>query len=137
MEREPEQEKYQQLSFAGFEHEKQEEVMLENAVVQSLPIWKKQGKSYEWGCSVFCPPDIFNQDRSDNYEVHAKAYAMEAKKKRLRPGDVVTLRGITYTQEIETANGKKTVNHFTVSEVEVIRRARRVSITVYEQKRGK
>jgi ribosomal protein L21 len=136
MERELEQEEYQQLLFAGFEQEKQEEVIVENAVVESEPIWEKHGKSYEWGCSVYCPPDIFNQDRSDYYEVHAKAYALEAKKKRLRPGDVVTLRGVRFTQEIETAKeGRKTVNHFVVSAIDVISRAKRRSITVYEQKR--
>jgi hypothetical protein len=138
MESELEQEEYQQLLFAGLEQEKQEEVTLENAVVQSLPIWKKQDKSYEWGCSIFCPPDIFNQDRSDTYEVHSRTYALEAKKKRLRPGDVVTLKGMPYTQEIETAKeGRKTVKHFVVSAIDVISRAKRMSITVYEQKREK
>jgi hypothetical protein len=137
MERELEQEEYQQLLFAGPEHEKLEEVTLENAVVQSLPTWEKHGKSYEWGCSIYWPPDIFNQERNDSYEVHARTYALEAKKKRLRPGDVVTIKGMPYTQELETAKGKKTINHFTVSVIEVISRAKRMSITIYEQKRRK
>ena len=138
MERESEQEEYQQLLFAGLEQEKREEVIVENAVVESLPIWKKQGNGYEWGCVVYCPPDIFNQERSDTYEVHARTYALEAKKKRLRPGDVIMLKGLPYTQEIETAKaGRKAVKHFVVSAIEVISRAKRRSITVYEQKREK
>jgi hypothetical protein len=138
MESELEQEEYQQLLFAGLEQEKQEEVIIENAVVESLPIWKKHGSSYEWGCVVSCPPDIFNQERNDSYEVLARTYALEAKKKRLRPGDVVTLKGLPYTQEIETAKeGKKIVKHLVVSAIDVISRAKRRSITVYEQKRGK
>ena len=137
MERELEHDEYQQqLLFADLEQGKREEMTLENAVVESLPIWKKHGKSYEWGCVVYCPPDIFNQERNDSYEVHARTYALEAKKKRLRPGDVLTLKGVAYTQEIETAKeGRKTVN--VVSTIEVISRAKRVSITVYEQQREK
>ena len=137
MEREQDHDEYQQLLFAGLEYEKQEEVTLENTVVQSLPIWEKHGKSYEWGCSVYFPPDIFNQDRSDHYEVHTTAYALEAKKKRLRPGDVVTLKGSSYTQDIDLTGGEqKTIKHLNVTDIEVIKWAKRMSVTVFEQKRS-
>jgi len=123
--------------FDGLEAEKPEEETLEYAVVQSLPVWKKEGKTTEWQCRVYCPPDIFNQDRNASYVLHARTYAAEAKKQRLRPGDVATVRGIAYTQEVETLKGKTTVNHVTVSEITVVSRAKRVSLTVYEMKRGK
>jgi len=48
------------------------------------------------------------------------------------------LKGVAYTREIETAKeGRKTVKHFVVSAIDVISRAKRRSITVYEQKREK
>ena len=127
---------YTESLFTGLEAEKPKEETLEYAVVQSLPVWKKEGKTTEWQCRVYCPPDIFNQERNASYLLHARTYGTEAKKKRLRPGDVATIRGVAYTQEVETPKGKTTVNHVTVSEITVVSRAKRVSLTVYETKRG-
>ncbi|SRR6266487_1913613 len=111
---------------------------MEYVVVENLPTYRKNGKGYEWGCVVYCPPDIFNQDRNETYEVHAKTYAGEAKKKRLRPGDIVTIKGSKYIQEIQLNGGEeRVVNHLTVTDIAVIRRAKRESITVYERKREK
>src|SRR2546421_298354 len=129
---------YHQPTLEGLEAPPEEETVLEHVIVESLPTYRKNGKGYEWDCVVYCPPDIFHQDRNDTYEVHAKSYAAEAKKKRLRPGDIVTLKGSAQTQEIQLNGGEtRVINHLKVSDIQVIKRARRESITVYEQKRGK
>jgi len=50
MERRAEQNSYKQLFLAGLETEQGEETVLEHVVVESLQIWKKHGKGYEWNC---------------------------------------------------------------------------------------
>lgn len=136
MERKIEQGGYHQLFFAGLETERGEETVLENVVVESLPTWTKSGNSYIWECAVYCPSDIFHQERDEYVELHARAYAAEAKKKRLRPGDTVTLRGFPYTQAIDLAGEQKSIKHLNVNDIEIIKRAKRMSVTVYEQKRN-
>ena len=138
MSQSPDQDRYIQPSLAGFEEEMREETLLEHVVVETLPTLKQRKKGVEWDCQVYAPPDIFNQERSVFYEVHARSYAREAKKKNLRPGDIVTLTGVQETQEIELADGsKQTINHITVSNIDVLSRAKRTSITVYERRRGR
>src|SRR5450755_1404499 len=111
---------------------------LEHVLVTSQPTYRKNGNGYAWDCVVSCQPDIFNQDRNETYEVHAKTYAPEAKKKRLRPGDIVTMKGARYTQEVQLNGGEeRIINNLTVTEILVIQRAKRENITVYERKRGK
>ena len=133
-----EQEGYFQPSLSGMETDRQEEVTLEYCIIEAVPVYKKQGTGYRWECEVYCPPDIFHQERHDSYHVQTKASAKEANKKRLLPGDVVWLKGTPYTQEIDmVGGGKKTINHISVSSVEVVRRAKRESITVYEKRRYK
>ena len=114
-------------------------MLFENVVVETLPIWKNlQRSGNEWHCRMYAQPDLFNQERSDYFEVHARSYAKEAKKKDLRPGDVVTLTGIQKTQEIKLADGRlETIKHITVSQIDVLSRAKRTSLTVYERKRGR
>ncbi len=129
---------YHQPSLDGLAVMTEPETILDHAMVESLPAYRKQGKGAEWGCAVSCPPDIFHQDRNDSYQVHARTYAPEAKKKRLRPGDIVTLRGSVHTQEIQLSGGEtQVIYHLTVTDIIVMKRARRESISVYERKRGK
>jgi hypothetical protein len=138
MARLPEHDSYYQPQLEGLTTEAKEEMTLEHVMVTSQPTYRKNGNGYAWDCVVSCQPDIFHQDRNETYEVHAKTYAAEAKKKRLRPGDLVTLKGIASTQTIEVVSGeKRSINHLTVSEITVNKRAKRESITVYERKQGK
>ncbi len=138
MTRIPEQSEYNQLFFSELEEEKTEEITLENVVVEALPTVKMKKGMVEWDTLVFCQPDIFHQERNDYYEVHARTYASEAKKKRLRPGDVVTLKGVPSVQEIPLESGEvKSINHLTVTDIQVLSRAERTSVTVYERQKKK
>lgn len=113
-------------------------MLLANCIVAARPLYKKAGHGHEWQCSLYAPPDIFHQDRDELVEAHATNYAETANRKRLRPGDRLTLKETLSRQELSLGNGeKKTVNHLTVSGIVVIEKAVRKSITVYEQKRGR
>jgi|SRR5579859_538688 len=108
---------YNQLSFEDFETETHE-IALFNCVVATEPIYKKEGKSYEWHCTVSAPPDIFSQEHETSYELHAKQYAKEAHRKRLHSGDVIHITGIPWTQTIALQGGGTThIHHFTVATI--------------------
>jgi hypothetical protein len=50
------------------------------------------------------------------------------------PGDEFTLRGTFWTQTIELQGGEtRTINHFTVTNIDVISRAPRKSIVIFER----
>src|SRR5579859_4305102 len=128
----PEREPLEQQSL--WQEEKPETITLEACIVEALPTYRR-GKVPTWDCVVYAPPDIFHQERNETYHVHATTYAQEANKKRLRPGDIVTLTGFPSTQELELQNGETTtIHHLTVSEITVLKQAKRESITVYERK---
>ncbi len=92
---------YSQPSFEGLKFETRQDTMLEWVIVESLPTYRKNGKGYAWECVVSCPPDIFHQGRNETYTIRANTYAPKAHKKRLRPGDMVTIKGMSSTQEIQ------------------------------------
>jgi uncharacterized protein YfaQ (DUF2300 family) len=132
-----EQEFFLQSPLFASQEQPVEEIVLERVVVETQPVWTKRKTGAVWQCQVHAPPDLFHQERDETYQVQARSFANEARKKQLRPGDIVTLRGIPTTQEIETTTGqKRKVYHLLVTMIEVISRAKRVSLTVYERKRG-
>lgn len=133
-----EQDSYSQPALTGLEEDTPAEITLEQVVVETLPIFSQHKGVNTWDCQGFAGPDIFHQERSEHWQLHARTYATEAKKQRLRPGDIVTLSGIPSMQEIKTAGGKtQCIHHLNVTHMEVLSRCRRVSLTVYESKRGR
>ena len=59
-----------------------------------------------------------------------------AKDARLRPGDRALMRGTLQQQTVALENGATTtVNHFSVTFIEVVSRSKRVSITAYEKEK--
>jgi hypothetical protein len=71
------------------------------------------------------------------FEAHAyHGYADMAKEARHRPGDRAMMRGTVQQQTVELGNNETTtVNHFSVTYIEVISRSRRTSITAYEKEK--
>jgi hypothetical protein len=129
---------YNQLSLEGVEPEKRNEVTIENCVVLTRPTYKKNGKRPEWQCSLYAPPDIFHQERDDLIEAQTTSFAQSANTLRLRPGDRLDISGVLSQHELTLGNGeKKLVHHLVVSDIHILKRAERVSLTVYERKRGK
>lgn len=133
----PECNEYHQLVFEGFSGQPEEEKTLPYGIVEETPTVTKNGRGSEWRCVVRVPSDLWTEEETI-YELRATGFATEAKKKRLRPGDVVCLTGTPSVQEMALAGGEiKRVHQFTVSGMDVIRRAKRTSITVYEQQKPK
>ena len=61
-----------------------------------------------------------------------------AQKQYLRPGDRPLMRGALQQQTIALENGATTtVNHFSVTYIEVLSRSKRTSMTAYEIERTK
>ncbi len=127
-----------QLSFEGLAGREPEPIVVEHCIVTSEPIYVKQKKGAVWKCAVHAPPDLFHQEQDDTYQLHATIYATEAKKKRLRPGDVVTVTGTMSMQRIALQNGTThEIKHLAVSNLLVVSRAPRKTVTVYEVKQHK
>jgi hypothetical protein len=137
-EKRSEDESFVQPELLQFAEAQSPETVLERVVVETMPIFRQQKAGSEWSCQVHAPSDIFHQERNEHYQLRARAYAREAQRQRLRPGDIVTLHGIPSSQEIETTAGeKRRIYHFTVTKIEVLSRSKRISLTVYEKQRGK
>jgi hypothetical protein len=134
----PEQHDYSQLALEGFAGKaKEEEVVLPYGIVEAVPTFTKNGKGSQWRCVVRVPADLWTEEERV-YELRATSYATEARKHRLRPSDAVCLTGIPSVQEIPLADGEvRRIHQFMVSQMEVVKRAKRTSITVYEQQRRK
>jgi hypothetical protein len=134
----PDRNEYNQLSLEGFAGQpKEREVLLPYGIVEETPTFTKNGKGSEWRCVVRVPADLWTEEERV-YELRATSYATEARKHRLRPGDAVCLTGTPSVQEIPLTGGEvRRVHQFTVSNMDVVKRAKRTSITVYEQQKRK
>ena len=129
---------YSQLPLEGWEVPEPAEVTFDNCVIVSRPLYTKSGKTAQWQCGIHAPPDMFHQDRDEFIVAHATANARFAHSLRLMPGDRVNIAGQVSQQELSLGNGeKKVVNHLVVSDIVVVEKAVRKSITVYEQKQGR
>jgi len=130
------QERYQQQTLDNVEAEEPPPVTIDNCVVISRPSMTKHKNTPLWTCNLAAEPDIFHPDRHELIEVRASQYAKHAQKKQIKPGDRVIVTGIAQTQEFALANGeRRTIHHLMLSDMKVIERARRISITVYERER--
>ena len=126
---------YQQPTLEGMEIEQSPEIELGNCIVTTAATYKKRKRGNEWHCSILVEPDLLYPDQEGEFEAHAyHEYADMAKDARLRPGDRALMRGTVQQQIVELGNNEtKTVNHFSVTYIEVIARSKRTSITAYEK----
>jgi hypothetical protein len=129
---------FQQLAFEGLAELEPEPIVVEHCIVIQAPTYHKNKQGTLWECVVYAPPDLFHQEQNDTYQLHATTYANEAKKKRLKPGDVVTVTGILSTQHIALQNGTtQEIKHLAVSDVLIVSRAPRKTVTIYEAQQNK
>jgi len=129
---------YSQLPLEGLEAPEPAEATFDNCVIVSRPQYTKSGKTAQWQCGIHAPPDMFHQYRDEFIVARATVNARFAHSLRLMPGDRVNITGQLSQQELSLESGEtKTVNHLIVSDIVVIEKAARKSITVYEQKRGR
>jgi len=128
-----------QPTLEGLETEHPPEIELGNCVVTTAVTFRKRVKGNEWHCGIRVIPDLMHQDQDGEYEAFAQhADADKAHSYHLRAGDRALMRGTLHPQTITLANGEKTtVNHFSVTSIEVLARSKRTSITVYEKAQTK
>jgi hypothetical protein len=135
----PEQTGYQQPTLEGIELEQSPEIELGNCIVTTTARFRKLVRGNEWHCTIQAIPDLLHPEQEGVFEAHAyQSNADMAKEARLRPGDRTVMRGTMQQQTIELENGATTtVNHFSVTFIEVISRSKRTSITAYEKEKGR
>jgi len=134
-EHEPELE---QLTFSGLEDLDAEKITVERCLVTREPTYAKRKKGAVRECAVYAPPDLFHQEQNDTYQLHATTYASEVNKKRLKLGDVVTVTGTLTVQQVMLQNGTLAVlKRLAVSDVLVISRAIRKTVTIFEAEQKK
>lgn len=116
---------YEQASF-GLETEPPQPVTFYNCVVKGTPSLKTRKHEVEWRCSIYGQPDLWQQERDDIIEARTSTQALMAHKKRLQPGDVVTLTGyITQQDMIETGTRTQHITFVNVAALDVVSRAPR------------
>src|SRR5260370_38586290 len=125
---------------AGLEAEKPQETELDNCLVLRLPEYKDTGKKQEWLCSLHAQPSIFQQDT--DMELIASAtneLAILSKRKRLKPGDRVVLTGILRVDTLTFPTGQtQTINRLALTQApQMVAREKRVSTTVFEQRKAR
>jgi len=130
-----EQSPFVQPTLEGIELEQTPEIELGNCIITTAGKFRKLVRGNEWHCSIHVEPDLLHPEQEGDFEAHAyQSNADMAKDARLRPGDRALMRGTLQQQIIELGNGATTtVNHFSVTFIEVLSRSKRVSITAYEK----
>jgi hypothetical protein len=130
-----EQNGYQQPTLEGMELDQSPEIELGNCIVTTVVKFRKLVRGNEWHCTIQAVPDLLHPEQEGIFEAHAyQNNADRAKEARLRPGDRAMMRGTMQQQTVALENGATTtVNHFSVTFIEVISRSKRTSMTVYEK----
>ena len=134
-----EQNGYQQPTLEGIDLEQSPEIELGNCIITSAVKFRKLVRGNEWHCTLQAIPDLLHPEQEGVFEAHAyQGYADMAKDARLRPGDRAMMRGTVQQQTVELGNNETTtVNHFSVTFIEVLSRSKRTSITAYEKGKTK
>ncbi len=134
-----EQSGFIQPTLEGIELEQSPEIELGNCIITTEVKFRKLVRGNEWHCTIQAVPDLLHPEQEGLFEAHAyQGYADMAKEARLRPGDRAMMRGTVHPQTIELGNNQTTtVNHLSVTNIEVISRSKRSSITAYEKEKAR
>jgi hypothetical protein len=131
---------YTQPSLEGLQVPEAQETELDNCLVLTRPIYKDSGKQQVWECSIHAQPSLFQPDIEGEFFASASnELAVKVRRKNLKPGDRVAVRGVVRTDTLTLSNGDtKTFNRIALSQVpQVTSKEKRISTTVYEQQTGK
>ncbi len=129
---------FTQPALSGLEAEKPIETELDNCLVLRLPEYKDTGKKQEWICSLHAEPSIFQPDTDMGLIASAtNELAILSKRKSLKPGDRVVLTGILRVDTLTYPSGEtQTINRLALTQApQMVAREKRVSTTVYEQRK--
>jgi len=103
-----------------------------------MPVYKDTAKRREWSCALHAQPSIFQPDT--DLELIASAsneVASQSQRKSLKPGDRVALTGIMSADTLLFPTGEsKIIYHLALTQApQMVAKEKRVSTTVYEQRR--
>ena len=132
--------RYTQASFDGLASTEQEETRLENCLVLSQIHYTDTDKKQEWRATIHAQPCIFQLDVDTVYLVSAVGeLAKLTRRKSLKPGDRISLTGVTREDKITFPTGEqRTIHHISLTAVpDMVVKARRVSTTAFEVKQKK
>src|SRR5437588_4621969 len=96
---------YNQLGFEGLGSSEHQEVTIENLQVLKLPQVKKVQDRYEWSCTVSYQRDLWHQEDYSELVLHAMHNADAAITLRIKPNDVLAVRGIAWEQLVHFRGG--------------------------------
>jgi hypothetical protein len=129
-----------QPSLTGLEAEKPQETELANCLVLSRPEYKDTGKKQEWSCALHAQPSIFQPDIDMELIASASSeLASLSQRKSLKPGDRVVLTGILRVDTLTFPTGEtQTIHRLALTQApQMVVKEKRVSTTVYEQRKGR
>ena len=98
---------------------------------------KDTGKKQEWACTIHAQPSIFQPDTDAVYLASAcNELAISARRKSLKPGDRVVVKGVVASQTIAFPNGEtQTVNRIALTKApHMLTKEKRISTTIFEQR---
>lgn len=115
---------YDQLGFEGLDSLEHQEVTVENLQVLKLPLVKKVQDRYEWSCTVAYQRDLWHQEDYSEFVLHAMHNADAAIALRIKPNDLLSVRGVTWEQQVHFRGGTvKTMHHLNVTDLVIQKRA--------------
>ena len=129
---------YTQSSLEGLSELEQEESRFDNCLILTLPMYKDTGKKQEWTVTVHAQPSIFQPDA--DVELVASAHndlAKRSQRKSFKPGDRVSLTGVVRVDTLSYPTGDtQTIHRIALTALpEMLAKEKRVSTTVYEQRK--
>ena len=131
---------YTQPALDGFDTPETAPTELENCLVLTRPVFKDTGKKQEWTCSIHAQPSLFQPDINAVFLALAtNKQAKLAKRKGIKPGDRVLVKGIVRTETLTyPTEDTKILYTITLTDVPVVTaKETRVSTTVFEQREAK
>jgi hypothetical protein len=130
---------YSQPTLEGLGEVEQEETLLYNCLVLEQPRFSDSGNKQEWLATVHAEPCLFQPEVDSVYFVSASnRVAKLTRRKSLKPGDRVSLTGMVREETLEFPTGEtKTIHRIALtSPPEMVAKEKRVSTTVFAQKRS-
>lgn len=130
--------RYSQPALEGLVAPEQEETLLYNCLVLEQPRFSDTGDKQEWLATVHAQPCIFQEIDAMYFATASNRIARLARRKSLKPGDRVSLTGVVRVDTLTFPTGEtKTMHRIALtSPPEMVAKEKRVSTTVYAQKRS-
>jgi hypothetical protein len=131
--------RYLQPTLEGLVAPEQEETLLYNCLVLEQPRFSDTGDKQEWQATVHAQSCIFQEIDAVYFATASNRVARLARRKSLKPGARVSLTGVVRVDTMSFPTGEtKTMHRIALtSPPEIVAKEKRVSTTVYEQRKAR